>query len=185
VRHGAHRAGRNIAAALMPSLLAVAAVVSLVTALAVWQGEDAGQPGAAASTTSASASATSAPATSTTTTPSPTPSADPSTETAAEPSTESTVEEASGLEVVVLNQSVRGGLAGSVADTLREAGWEVPAVGNFRGVVPATTVYYPDGAEGDAQDVAADLPTEPRVRPRFGNLSTSRLTVVVTSTYPG
>jgi hypothetical protein len=184
VRHGAHRTGRNVAAALMPSLLAVAAVTSLVTALAVWQGEDAGQPGAAASTSSPSASATSAPP-STTPTPSPTPSADASTESATEASTAGTTEAASDLEVVVLNQSVRGGLAGSVADTLREAGWAVPAVGNFRGVVPATTVYYPDGAEGDAQAVAADLPTEPRVRPRFGNLSTSRLTVVVTSTYPG
>jgi hypothetical protein len=52
-------------------------------------------------------------------------------------------------------------------------------------VVPATTVYYPEGAESDALDVAGHLPTEPRVRPRFGNLSTSRLTVVVTDSYPG
>jgi hypothetical protein len=61
----------------------------------------------------------------------------------------------------------------------------VPAVGNFRGVVPATTVYYPPGQEAAAQTAAEGLPTAPRIRPRFGNLSTTRLTVVVTDTYPG
>ena len=73
-----------------------------------------------------------------------------------------------------------GGRPGSAAK-----GWTVPAVGNFRGVVPATTVYYPPGQEAAAQAAAESLPTTPRIRPRFGNLSTTRLTVVVTDTYPG
>ena len=68
---------------------------------------------------------------------------------------------------------------------LRGKGWAVPAVGNFHGTVPATTVYYPPGAEAAAQAAAEDLPTAPRIRPRFGNLSTSRLTVVVADGYPG
>jgi hypothetical protein len=67
---------------------------------------------------------------------------------------------------------------------LRDKGWTVAHTGNFRGQVTATTVYYPPGAEADAQAAAAGLPTEPRVRPRFGNLSTTRLTVVVTDNYP-
>ena len=50
--------------------------------------------------------------------------------------------------------------------------------------MPATTVYYPAGAKAEARAAAAGLPTEPRVRPRFGNLSTTRLTVVVTDNYP-
>jgi len=182
-RYGAHRSSHSVLGALMPSVLAVAAVASLITALAVWQGEEPNQPGAAASTATRSASATTSPASQKAdSTPSPSPTVEPST---AESTAEETAEAPSDLEVVVLNQSPRGGLAGTVADTLRDAGWQVPAVGNFRGVVPATTVYYPDGAAGDAQAVAEDLPTDPRIRPRFGNLSTSRLTVVVTSSYPG
>ena len=58
------------------------------------------------------------------------------------------------------------------ADRLRERGLDGAGVGNFRGVVPATTVYYPPGAEAGAQTAAEDLPTAPRIRPRFGNLST-------------
>ncbi len=177
-RAGAHRGGSGVLAALLPSVLAVAAVASLVTALAVWQGETPDQPRAAASTTrqegTRPARATSsAPATREAPSPTPTPSA-----------TKTRRPVARDMEVVVLNQTSRGGLAGTVADELRSSGWQVPAVGNFRGVVPATTVYYPDGAEADALAVARDLPTQPRVRPRFGNLSTTRLTVVVTDSYP-
>ncbi|MGH8892205.1 MAG: LytR C-terminal domain-containing protein [Actinomycetes bacterium] len=180
VRAGAHRGGGGVLAALVPSALAVAAVASLITALAVWQGEERDPPSAAA------------PVTSTTPSSSPTvaaaePSVAASTTPAASPSTEvaDTKAVTSGLEVVVLNQTSRGGLAGTVADRLRASGWEVPAVGNFRGILRATTVYYPVGARADALAVAGDLPTEPRVRPRFGNLSETRLTVVVTDSYPG
>lgn len=184
LRQGAHRAGRSVVGALMPSALAVAAVAALITALAVWQGEPPDQPRAAASTTRES---TGGPAEDPTSTPPPATAASTPAEqaTTAEETPSEPAEAASDMEVVVLNQTTRAGLAGEVAETLRGAGWTVPAVGNFRGVVPATTVYYPDGAEADALAAAADLPTEPRVRPRFGNLSTTRLTVVVTDSYPG
>jgi len=89
------------------------------------------------------------------------------------------------VQVVVLNQTSRAGLASDVADALRGHGWTVAAVGNFHGTVPATTVYYPPGDELAAQTAAEDLQATPRIRPRFGNLSTSRLTVVVTDSYPG
>jgi hypothetical protein len=164
----------------VPSALAVAAVASLITALAVWQGEQPEQPGAAASTarekvTSAAAPSPTPPPSAGETEAAPSPTTDPPTSDAVEPD----------LEVVVLNQTSRSGLAGIVADSLRAAGWDVYAVGNFRGTVPDTTVYHPDGAAAAALAVAADLPTEPRVKPRFGNLSTTRLTVVVTDSYPG
>jgi hypothetical protein len=171
----------------MPSLLAVLAVTALVTSLAVWRGEETVQPGAAASTSSPKAASrealSQAPATS-----SPATSTAPST-TAPPPSTE-TVDKTEpadprDVQVVVLNQTSRSGLAGSVADRLRGKGWTVPAVGNFRGTVPATTVYYPAGQDAAAQAAAESLPTTPRIRPRFGNLSTTRLTVVVTDSYPG
>jgi hypothetical protein len=187
-RRGAHRTGRSVVAALMPSVLAVLAVTALVTSLAVWRGEETVQPGAAASTTSPSGASrealSQAPSTSS---PANSPAA-PST-SAPPPSTDS-ADQATGsadlrdVQVVVLNQTSRSGLAGSVADQLRGKGWNVPAVGNFRGIVPATTVYYPAGEEAAAQAAAESLPTAPRTRPRFGNLSTTRLTVVVTDSYP-
>lgn len=182
-RRGAHRTGRSVAAAVIPSVLAVVAVTALVTSLAVWRGEEPVQPGAAASTTTPGTATREALSTA----PSSTPSTAPAT-TPAESTAEATTERPAALrdvEVVVLNQTSRAGLAGEVADRLRGKGWTVPAVGNFRGVVPATTVYYPAGDEAAAQAAAESLPTTPRIRPRFGNLSTTRLTVVVTDSYPG
>jgi hypothetical protein len=199
-RRGAHRTGRSLTAALVPSLLAVVAVAALITSLAVWRGEDPTQPTAAAATSAASRAALSAasgrpagtPAPSpVTTVPSGTPT--PSTATASGGRTHNgsgaggTSEKPAvrDVQVVVLNQTTRVGLAGSVAQVLRADGWTVPAVGNFRGTVPATTVYYPPGDEAAALAAAGSLPTAPRTRLTFGNLSTSRLTVVVTDSYPG
>ena len=199
VRRGAHRTRRSVLGSLMPSVLAVAAVASLITALAVWQGEQPDQPraNAAASTSSGSAATPSADAATTaaTSTPAATttasaPEMTPATEvegtkSESTPSSKAASVDRSAYEVVVLNQSNRSGLAASVGQDLRDQGWTVPAVGNFRGVVPSTTVYYPTGAETAALAVARDLRSEPRIRPRFGNLSTTRLTVVVTTSYPG
>ena len=185
-RRGAHRTGRTLAAALMPSVLAVVAVAALITSLAVWRGEDPGQPSAAASTGSPTAGTreaiSQAPASTPATSEAASASTPPSSDAADKATGRAALRE---VQVVVLNQTSRGGLAGSVADELRGKGWTVPAVGNFRGIVPATTVYYPAGQEAAAQAAAESLPTSPRIRPRFGNLSTSRLTVVVTDSYPG
>ncbi|HEY4315330.1 MAG TPA: LytR C-terminal domain-containing protein [Actinomycetes bacterium] len=187
-RRGSHRTGRSMVAALMPSLLAVLAVAALITSLAVWRAGEADQPQAAASTRSPShptreaiseAASSSTPSHSATTT---------HTSTTAPSSTTPAPRESAGdfdVEVVVLNQTSRAGLAGVVADRLRAKGWTVGVVGNFHGVVPATTVYYPPGQQDAARVAADDLPVAPRIMPRFSNLSTTRLTVVVTDSYPG
>jgi len=83
------------------------------------------------------------------------------------------------VTVVVLNQTTVSGLAAAVAEDLRRAGWQVIGTGNFHGAVPSSTVYYPEDAERAAEALASDIPGPDRVRPRFGNLSTSRLTVVL------
>jgi hypothetical protein len=187
-RHGAHRSGRSLLAAAMPSVLAVAAVAALITSLAVWRGQDPGQPSASATTGTPSAPSREAL--------SQAPSSSPAEATATQKAAGTKKHHARtasappstaprDVEVVVLNQTHRSGLAGSVAEVLRGKGWTVPAVGNFRGTVSATTVYYPAGAEAAAQAAAESLPSAPRIRPTFGNLSTSRLTVVVTDSYPG
>jgi hypothetical protein len=187
-RRGAHRSSRDIAGAFVPSLLAVLAVTSMITALYVWRGEspDTATPAGATTQQSSTAPAPTTSAPSTAATKAPVKPA-PTTTTARAPSTKTTTAPADrvgDLQVVVLNQTSRKGLASTVAQRLRDKGWTVSLIGNFRGNVTATTVYYPPGAQADAEAAAAGLPTEPRVRPRFGNLSTSRLTVVVTDSYP-
>jgi len=184
-RQGAHRSGRGVVSAVMPSLLAVVAVAALITSLAVWRGQDPVQPQAAAATT------TSTPTSREALSQAPNPAKASPSAVATVPVTTAPVTTAPArstlrdVQVVVLNQTSRAGLASEVADALRADGWTVAAVGNFHGIVPATTVYYPPGEELAAQTAAEDLQATPRIRPRFGNLSTSRLTVVVTDSYPG
>ncbi len=174
-RHGAHRTRRDVTGPLIASLLAVAAVAALITALYVWRGEDDEVVGAAARSDT---STISPPADSPAPTPPSSSSAPASSPAAARPV------HADIPEVVVLNQTERAGLAGAVAARLREQGFDVVGTGSFRGTVPATTVYFPEAADREALVVAKALPGEPRTRPRFGNLSSELLTVVVTDSYP-
>ncbi len=83
----------------------------------------------------------------------------------------------------MLNGTTVPGLAARAAQRLESGGWTVTGVGNFRGSVVETTVYYPPGLESAAAAAAADLPGADRIRPRFANLSTTRLTVVIASDY--
>jgi hypothetical protein len=198
-RRGAHRTRRDITAALVPALLAVVAVAALITAVNVWRGQEpdglgdstttgtssspsptgrSGTPRASASATASGSASGAADAASEEST-APSQGSSGSGETSSDDSSD-----ARDIDVVVLNQTSRGGLAAVAADRLRARGWTVAGVGNFTGVVPATTVYYPPGAEAAALAAAESLPTPARTRPRFGNLSTSRLTVVVTDNYP-
>jgi hypothetical protein len=181
---------------LLPSLLAILAVTSLITALYVWRGEESQPPSAAASGTSPTHGSRAAPPTTTAAPPTTSPATTASDPTTNEPATTTTSARASrktatsaaqlraSIAIVVLNQTARAGLASAVATRLRAKGWTVSGVGNFRGLVPATTVYYPPGQEAAATAAAKSLPTPPRVLPRFGNLSLTRLTVVVAADYP-
>jgi hypothetical protein len=188
LRRGAHRTSRAASATLLPSLLAILAVTSLITALYVWRGEDARPPSAAASGSLPTPhSATTSPATTASDTTATT--TKPATTTTSAPTDHKTktapgAQLRASIAVVVLNQTGQAGLAATAATRLRAKGWTVSGVGNFHGVVPATTVYYPLGQEAAATAAARSLPTAPRVLPRFGNLSLTRLTVVVTSNYP-
>jgi len=192
-RRGAHRTRRDITAALVPALLAVVAVAALIIAINVWRGQESddnlGRSTTAGTSSSASPSGTPSASASASATNAAERSHDPSSSDESNASDPSASDEPSDganrdIGVVVLNQTSRGGLASVAAERLRARGWTVTGVGNFTGIVPATTVYYPPGAEVAAQAAAESLPTPARTRPRFGNLSTSRLTVVVTDNYP-
>ena len=185
------RALRVFLAGVMPSLLAVVAVAAVITALYVWQNEETASTAliestrsaasgsghsAASDDRSASPTASAAPASS-----SSPPTPEPSASTSAKPSPTKAQPRRS---VIVLNQTRRTGLARAVAERLRARGWDVVQTGNFRGGMTATTVYYPSGADDQADELATSLPVSPRTRPRFGNLSTRSLTVVVSDNYP-
>ena len=53
-------------------------------------------------------------------------------------------------------------------------------MGNWRGNVPETTVYYPDGKSAQATRLARDLGAD-RIRPRVSGMRTDRLTVILNS----
>lgn len=191
-RKGAHRARTGVFSAVLPSLVAVAAVLAVVVALYIaLGGSGSSTPSAAGSTppsgggTSGTGSASptvssASPSGSSSQSPSPTPSS----ESGSPSSSPSSTGSVSDVPVVVLNETTRVGLAASVAGTLRGKGWSVIGVGNFRGTVSDTTVYYPTGQEAAAAALAAELPVAQRLRPTFGNLDQTALTIVLAPNYP-
>jgi hypothetical protein len=86
--------------------------------------------------------------------------------------------------VIVLNQTKTLGLAAKLRDQLRAGGWTVTGIDDFRGNVPATTVYYPPGLKAAAQALMAQFPTIGRIRPAFPGISTSQLTVILGKDFP-
>ena len=87
------------------------------------------------------------------------------------------------LPVTVLNNSRVAGLADRAAARLRAGGWPTPVVGNFRGRVARTTVYWAFGQQASAVRLARQFGVG-RVAPRFAGLPGRGLTLVVTRDYP-
>jgi pyruvate/2-oxoglutarate dehydrogenase complex dihydrolipoamide acyltransferase (E2) component len=177
----------GFAGTLVPPFLSVCAVTAILVGLFVWLGPD--DP--ATSVLSQRDSTPTSHAPSPTATPpasSPPPSSPPaSSAPASSPAPTTSGPEQSPTatrgEVVVLNQSGGTGLAARVAQLVRDKGWDVDTVGSFRGTVSTTTVYYPSDQQDKARALAKDLPGDPRVMERFSNLSTTRLTIVLTDDY--
>ena len=86
--------------------------------------------------------------------------------------------------VTVLNNSRITGLAARGAERFAAAGWPVAAVGNFRGRIPVTTVYYDPGLETAAREFAGAFDGVVRVRPRFDGLPARGVVVVLTREFP-
>jgi LytR cell envelope-related transcriptional attenuator len=79
--------------------------------------------------------------------------------------------------VEVFNNTGVAGLAGSNAARLRGAGWNVAAVDNWHGDIPADTVYYPPQLRHAAHELAAVLHIH-RLRPAVTPMEFDRLTVI-------
>jgi hypothetical protein len=84
------------------------------------------------------------------------------------------------VPVTVLNNSRRSGLGHQVAAEVQAKGWPIARVGNYRGRIAATTVYYASGQLAQAQALARQFPQIRRVEPRFAGLPGHGLTLVVT-----
>jgi hypothetical protein len=86
--------------------------------------------------------------------------------------------------VTVLNNRRITGLAARSAARFTGGGWPVAAVGNFRGRIPVTTVYYDPGLETAAREFAGAFDGVVRVRPRFEGLPARGVVVVLTREFP-
>ncbi|HET8970674.1 MAG TPA: LytR C-terminal domain-containing protein [Candidatus Nanopelagicales bacterium] len=90
------------------------------------------------------------------------------------------------VDVVVLNATNRTGLAAGVAAKLREQGWTVVSVANWRGGgVPETSVFTSGGAAAAVRTLQRDVPSADQVRSPLPGMSTGRLVLVLAADYPG
>ena len=195
-RPGSHRAQRSPLAAVVPLLVVAVAVVAVGVGVYGWltvADSPEALPGTipAASTPTPTPTPTpeaslaptptesAAPSPTPTPTPSPTPSASNTPKPTPTPSKTATPV-SRDTPVVVLNQTSIAGLAATTAADLERVGWTVTGVGNWRGNVPETTVYYPEGKSAQATRLARDLGAD-RIRPRVSGMRTDRLTVILNS----
>lgn len=88
------------------------------------------------------------------------------------------------VPIVLFNQTTVSGLAASFRTKLEAGGWTVAAVDDFRGNVPATTVYFPPGLRPVAKALMAQFPEIGRIRPAFSGISTTQLTVILSKDFP-
>ena len=167
----------------LAAVLAIAAVITVVVSAVrgdpeVRTAPPGGRPAAttspAASPAAPSPAATSAPAATTS-------AAAPTTASTAPATAQSTPSPTPAAlpRVDVLNQSAGSGAAARVARQLRDGGWRVGRVDDFRGNVSTTTVYWLDGSDrAAARELAAQLGGV-RVRAGFSTLVDGRLSVVL------
>lgn len=83
--------------------------------------------------------------------------------------------------VVVLNNTRIDGLAAQTAQHLEQLGWHVRATGNFQGLIPRDTVYFPAGLRRQARRLAKVL-DNPRVLPALSWMRPRTLTVILADT---
>jgi LytR cell envelope-related transcriptional attenuator len=86
------------------------------------------------------------------------------------------------IYVSVYNNSNITGLAGTTAQRIVTAGWQVVGSDNWYGTIPATTIYYPEQLEDAAMLLSKDLGIE-RVVPAVDPMLMDRLTLILTSDF--
>jgi len=107
-------------------------------------------------------------------TPAPTPTAEPEPDKPKKPKVDR-----SKVYVVVFNNSNVAGLAGRVAASATQIGWQVVGSDNWYGTIPASTVYYPKRLAKAGKLLALDLGIQ-RTAPAVDPMRLDRLTVILT-----
>jgi hypothetical protein len=187
---GTHRARRSPLRYVLPALLGALVLVLIGIGMAGWLNSSPSQgaapaqsqvhvstpatsaastPAATTPSASASQSSTTAPTHSATHSATPRP-------TATRPAAPPVVH----APAIVLNETTQHGLAAQVAQHLRGLGWTVTGVGNWRGNISTTTVYYSPGELAAARRLAYDLGVS-RIRPAVPGMLNNHVTVVLTS----
>jgi cytoskeletal protein RodZ len=197
---------------VLSSLVAVAAVVAIVAGLLVLfgtRGNDSKAEEPAASSPKPSAKPSSGPSTvgasiprpstkpttEATSAPPPAPSSEPpstaptsqppATTQPTQPTQPVTIPAEERPAIEVYNNTARKGLADTVANRARQAGWTVSgSPDNWHGKVAESTVYYPPGMLDAANQLARDLGVG-RTKGALDNMKKDRLTVILTSDYTG
>lgn len=82
------------------------------------------------------------------------------------------------IPIGVYNNTSTPGLARTVAAKAEAVGWQVSRATNWRGQIPANTVYYPAGYAKQAELLAKDLGFN-RVRPATETMQGDQLTLVL------
>ena len=86
------------------------------------------------------------------------------------------------IYVSVYNNSNITGLAGTTAQRIITAGWQVVGSDIWDGTIPASTIYYPSQLEDAARLLSKDLGIE-RVLPAVDPMLMDRLTLILTSDF--
>jgi LytR cell envelope-related transcriptional attenuator len=181
-RPGSHRATRSRYAVVGPVLVVAVAVFAVGVGIYGWlTAADAPQalPPVIPAVSTPTPTPTPTPSDTVTPSPTPTPSASKTPKPTPTPS-KTTTPVSRTTPVVVLNQTSITGLAATTGAMLERKGWQVVGVGNWRGDVSETTIYYPVGRQAQAEQLAKDLGAD-RVRPRASGMRTDRLTVILNS----
>lgn len=80
--------------------------------------------------------------------------------------------------VSVLNNTGTAGAAGAFSTKVKDAGWTIGGIGNWQGSIGQNTVYYPEGLQDQAEQLAKDVGID-RVMPRVDPMRTDRLTIIL------
>jgi hypothetical protein len=90
--------------------------------------------------------------------------------------------------LVVLNNTSTKGLAAQAAARFRAGGWTVTSTGNLVNDIISTCAYYDPaqaGAKAAAEALQAQFPAIKRVEPKFAELPSGPVVVVLTTDYSG
>jgi hypothetical protein len=194
-RPSSHRASTGASRALgrLAAPLIALAVVVVVIVLLIWingRSDDSSSSAVVSPSSASAAPPAASPSVSPTAHQGPTPSPSPHRHspaphrsphhTAAPTSSPSTAAPAFA-PVEVLNNSRIKGLAHHVAAEVESRGWTISEIGNLRGRIAETTVYYPDGGFAAAQHLQSEFGSIERLLPQSeAGLHSSGLVLVVT-----